>query len=170
MPIKNIIFYLRLILLLAGFGTGSVASAGVMTGQVSTVIIIPLTIIKFADLNFGNIIPSASAGTVAVDPFTGSVTLTGGVIAAGGPPNAAFFETYGGPLQTLTVNRGPYPVLSDGNGHTMNVTQLTLDGSTTRFLSAAGLVQLHVGGTLQVGANQAGGNYTGNFLIYVTYQ
>ncbi len=51
----------------------------------------------------------------------------------------------------------------------MNVTVLTLNGPTLRFLSAAGLLDLRVGGTLAVKANQAEGDYSGTFQIIVTY-
>jgi Domain of unknown function (DUF4402) len=73
-------------------------------------------------------------------------------------------------LQTLQVNRGPLPVLNRaGGGATMNVTGLTLNGPVTRFLNAAGVLDLRVGGTLAVGANQLSGSYSGTFQIIVTY-
>ena len=128
-------------------------------------------IIKLKDLDFGTLTSTPVAGTASVNPFTGAVTTTGGVTAAGGTNTAANFETYGGPLQTLTINRGSYPVLTRSGGtQTMTVTALTLDGATTRFLNGAGLVVLNVGGTLAVGANQVPGTYAGTFTIFVTYQ
>lgn len=42
----------------------------------------------------------------------------------------------------------------------MNVTQLTLNGPTLRLLNAAGLIDLRVGGTLAVAANQMAVTYT----------
>jgi hypothetical protein len=51
----------------------------------------------------------------------------------------------------------------------MNVSGLTLNGPTFRFLDEAGVLDLRVGGTLQVGANQAPGTYRGTFQINVTY-
>jgi len=146
------------------------AFASSTTGKASTVVIQPLTLINFTPLNFGKIIAGTTAGTVTVDPVAGTASATGGAKLAGGTVNAAYFESYGGPLQTLTVNRGPLPILSDGAGHTMAVSGLTLDGATTRFLGTAGLVKLNVGGTLNVGANQVSGDYTATFQIYVTYQ
>ena len=149
---------------------GQAVRAASVTNTVSTVVIIPLTIIKFKDLDFGTLVPSSTAGTVTIDPYTSARSTTGGVTAFGGTPQAAQFETYGGPLQTLTVNRGPLPVLTRvGGTQTMNVTGLTLDGSTTRFLTGAGLVVLNVGGTMNVGANQVPGTYVGTFSILVTY-
>jgi hypothetical protein len=51
----------------------------------------------------------------------------------------------------------------------MNVSGLTLNGPTFRFLDEAGVLDLRIGGTLQVEANQASGTYRGTFQINVTY-
>jgi Domain of unknown function (DUF4402) len=130
----------------------------------------PLSIINLRDLDFAINAAGTTAGTVVIDPTTDARTVTGGVVAAGGTPQAAQFYTYGGPLQTLQVFRGPLPVLNRaGGGASMNVTGLTLNGPTTRFLNAAGLLDLRVGGTLAVGANQQSGSYSGTFDIIVNY-
>lgn len=140
------------------------------TGNTEAVLLRPLSIVNTDDLDFGTLLHGATAGTVIIDPFTDGRTTTGGVTAAGGAPLAARFVTYGGPLQTLQVNRGPLPVLTRvGGGATMNVTQLTLNGPVLRFLNAAGVVDLRVGGTMNVAANQLDGTYTGTFQIIVTY-
>ncbi len=142
------------------------AGAGAPT---EAVLLRPLSIVNTDDLQFGTMLRGVTAGTVVIDPFTDIRTTTGGVTAAGGNPAAARFVTYGGPLQTLQVNRGPLPVLTNGTGGTMAVTQLTLNGPVTRFLSAAGVLDLRVGGTLAVSANQPEGVYSGTFQIIVTY-
>ncbi len=129
----------------------------------------PLSIVNTDDLIFGTMLRGTTAGTVVIDPFTDGRATTGGVTAAGGSPAAARFVTYGGPLQNLQVNRGPLPVLTNGTGGTMNVTNLTLNGPVLRFLTAAGVLDLRVGGTLAVAANQAEGVYSGTFQIIVTY-
>jgi hypothetical protein len=130
----------------------------------------PLSLLKLRDLDFATNISGVTNGTVIVDPTTDARTTTGGVTAAGGTPQAAQFYTYGGPLQNVQVNRGPLPVLNRvGGGATMNVTGLTLNGPTLRFLNAAGLLDLRVGGTLNVTANKLPGDYSGTFDIIVTY-
>lgn len=91
-------------------------------------------------------------------------------MAAGGVPQAAPFYTYATGHQTLQVTRGPLLVLNRaGGGATMNVTQLTLNGPVLRVIGAAGLLDLRVGGTLAVAANQMDGTYSGVFNITVTY-
>jgi len=143
---------------------------GTATAPARAITIRPLSILNLGDLDFAINSGGATAGTVVIDPTTDARTTTGGTIATGGTPIAARFISYGGPLQTLQVTRGPLPVLTRaGGGATINVTQLTLNGPTTRFLNGAGLLDLRVGGTLAVAANQPGGSYSGTFQITVTY-
>lgn len=155
---------------LAALALATPAEAAGSAGTANAVTLRPLSIVNITELDFGVIAAGPTAGTVVINAASGARTTTGGVTAAGGTPNAAQFFTYGGPLQSLQVNRGPLPVLSRaGGGATMNVTQLTLNGPTLRFLNAAGLLDLRVGGTLAVGANQLNGSYSGTFQIIVTY-
>jgi hypothetical protein len=148
---------------------GAALSATASTA-VSAITLRPLSLLKLRDLDFATNISGATAGTIIIDPTTDARTTTGGVTAAGGTPQAAQFYTYGGPLQNVQVNRGPLPVLNRaGGGATMNVTGLTLNGPTLRFLNAAGLLDLRVGGTLNVTANKLAGDYSGTFDIIVTY-
>ena len=157
-------------MLLAGISQGTPVLAAGTPGNVGAVTLRPLSIVNTEDLDFGTMLRPATAGTVVLNPTTGGRSVTGGVVAAGGTPRAAQFFTYGGPLQNVQVNRGPLPVLSRvGGGATMAVTGLTLNGPTLRFLTAAGLLDLRVGGTLAVAANQLDGDYSGSFQIIVTY-
>lgn len=156
---------------LAGaLAVGGGAHAATQVGPTKAITLRPLSIVKLRDLEFGRLIAGATAGTVVINPVTDARATTGGVTAAGGAPLAAQFYTYGTANLVMQVTRGPLPVLSRaGGGATMNVTQLTLNGPTTRVLNATGLIDLRVGGTLAVGANQLSGSYSGSFNITVTY-
>ena len=146
------------------------AQAATQSGTGKAIALRPLSIVKLRDLEFGRLVSGTTAGTVVIDPSTDGRTTTGGVLAAGGTPLAAQFFTYATGNQTLQVTRGPLPVLNRaGGGDTMNVTQLTLNGPVLRIIGAAGLLDLRVGGTLAVAANQIDGSYAGNFDITVTY-
>ncbi len=149
---------------------GAPAMAGSQQGPVQANVLQPLQIINISDLRFGTILRGTTAGTVVINPNTSARTKTGGPTLVGNDGGAAQFLTYGGPLQFVQVNRGPLPVLTrQGGGGTMNVTGLTLNGPVNRFLSSAGILDLRVGGTLAVGANQPSGRYSGTFDIIVTY-
>ena len=155
---------------LLGAAMPGIAVAATAPTAARAITLRPLSLLNLRDLVFANNISGATGGTVIIDPFTDARVTTGGVIAAGGTPQAAQFYTYGGPLQNIQVNRGPLPVLNRaGGGATMNVTGLTLNGPTLRFLNAAGLLDLRVGGTLNVTANKLAGTYSGTFQIIVTY-
>lgn len=146
------------------------ARAATQTGPTRAITLRPLSIVKLRDLEFGRLVSGTTAGTVVINPTTDARTTTGGVVAAGGVPQAAQFYTYATGNQTLQVTRGPLPVLNRaGGGATMNVTQLTLNGPVLRVIGAAGLLDLRVGGTLAVAANQIDGTYSGIFNITVTY-
>jgi hypothetical protein len=148
----------------------SPAAAGTTAAEAGVITLRKLSILNLSDLDFAANISGAAAGTVTIDPDNDARSNTGGTVAAGGIPQAAKFYTYGGARQNLQVNRGALPVLTRvGGGATMNVTGLTLNGPVLRYLNAAGLLDLRVGGTLAVAANQLPGVYTGSFQITVTY-
>ena len=152
---------------LAGAGAAHAATA---SATAKVIALRPLSILKMRDLDFGTMISSTVAGTVIIDPDTDARSVTGGVTAAGGTPQAAQFLTYGTQNSILQVNRGPLPVLNRaGGGATMNVTALTLNGPVLRVVSPAGVLDLRVGGTLAVKANQLDGVYSATFDIILTY-
>lgn len=152
----------------AAIATPAYAGSAVATAKAIT--LTPLSIVKYGDLDFGTLVAGGTAGTVDVDATTDARTTSGGAVAAGGTPTAARFYTYGTGLQTLQVTLGAAPTLTHASlPATMTVTSLTLDGPLIRTLSAAGLVDLHVGGTLAVGANQQDGLYSGTFDVTVDY-
>ncbi|MEO1169719.1 MAG: DUF4402 domain-containing protein [Pseudomonadota bacterium] len=152
------------------FGQHAMALAADQAADSEAVIVTPLSLVNTTDLEFGTLLAGSTAGTVVINPNNDARSTTGGVTAAGSGGQAAQFWTYGGPRQFIYVTRGPLPVLDRvGGGGSMNVSRLTLNGSVFRYLNSAGLLDLRVGGTLQVGADQAPGTYEGDFQITVTY-
>lgn len=144
--------------------------AATAVGTAKAIALKPLSIVNLRDLDFATALSGTTAGTIVIDPTTDARTVTGGVTAAGGTPQAAQFYTYATGNQILQVTRGPLPVLNrGGGGASMNVTVLTLNGATLRVVPAAGLLDLRVGGTLAVSANQLAGTYSGTFQINVDY-
>jgi hypothetical protein len=139
-----------------------------------------------ADMDFGDIVPSASNGTVVMTPSaTPTCTVTGGLVRTG-PCKAAEFTGTAFSGAQLRVRR-PNPnsiTLTGPGGNTMTVTAFTL-GSTAptvylgnpgnspnhrfRVDAADGSYTFYVGGTLNVGANQFPGIYNGAFEIDVSY-
>jgi hypothetical protein len=143
------------------------------TANATATIITPISITNVADLNFGNIVAGTGAGTVTV-ATTGTRTSTGDVIlpsATLGTVNAAEFTvtgladaTYAITLPTTSID------ISETGGTTMTVDNFTSNPSVTDGgVLTNGTQTLSVGATLNVGAGQAAGDYTGKFSVTVAY-
>ena len=131
----------------------------------------PLSLLKLGDLDFGRIASGATAGTVTIDPNNDARSSTGGVTLMGGTPIAARFISYGtqGSLLIITRTANPILVTRVSGTETMLVDNLILNGPTIRAIAANGTMDLRVGATLSVGANQAEGNYVGDMDVFVNY-
>jgi len=138
------------------------------TGSVA--LLSPLTVLKWADLDFGALVVTA-AGTAVIDPLTGARTATGGVVPAGTNAHAAKFIATGNRNSVVNIRlpKNPITVKRVGGTQTMTVSNWTLDGNTNRKVSPSQTVDFAVGATLTVGANQTPGLYTGTFSVTVQY-
>jgi len=131
----------------------------------------PLSLVKTADLEFGSIIPAATAGTVSIDAVSNARSKTGGVVlATGAAPGAASFRA-AGVVNVLALITLPASItLTRGGGtETMTVDTITTNGSTTRLFPGSATIDVNVGGRLNVGANQVAGSYSGTFNLTVIY-
>ena len=170
---------------------GLLLAAGLVSGQaiaddtnsasatVNAEILIPITIANtdMQGISFGNIIFFGDAGTVTLSPLsvatrapsntnfltgTGAGTVTAAKFTVSGEPDAAYSVT----LPTdLTLNSGT-------SADTMSVdefTSLNAAEGTVGTLSEAGSELFYVGATLNVGATQASGTYSGSFDVTVNY-
>jgi hypothetical protein len=71
----------------------------------------------------------------------------------------------------VQVTLGTAPTLTRSGGtETMTMTALTMNGGINRTLTAAGTLDLRIGGTLAVAANQVAGVYAGTFTVTVDYR
>ena len=119
-------------------------------------------------LAFGELVAGATSGTAAVSP-AGARTLTGGVSTgnSGGITSASFTVT-GIPLFTYAITLPSSAAITAG-GNSMTVNAFTSSPSGTGQLSVLGTQALTVGATLNVGASQASGSYSGTFSVTVVY-
>ena len=139
------------------------------SADASANIIVPIAIAKVdgMDLKFGNIIADADGGTVAIST-TGAPTLTGiNAPSVTGDRQQAQFTVTGFEGATYAVTLPGSATLSSG-GNNMTVNSFVSNPSGTGVLTG-GSQALNVGATLNVGANQAPGLYTGNFSVTVVY-
>ena len=147
-------------------------------GEAEVIVLRPLSFFKVNDLHFGDIIPSASAGTVTIEP-DGSRSRTGGVTLAGNGGEPARFAGLGSFNRQVNISLGSNMIWITGPGTRMRVRNFEIGSTPTAILSTAptrfritsplGNYNFPVGGTLEVGANQAPGDYSGTFTITVNY-
>lgn len=170
--------FLLCALLCVGFAQP--AYAGQSNGVGRTTVVNSLSLIKDADLNFGDLISGTTAGTVIVDPQS-IRQVNGGPVAAGGTVSAARFQGSGTGGQRIRVRAptGSYILTESFSGAIMTLRDLTLEvdnadllgrGNSGQYrITGAGPFTVRVGGTLDVGANQPSGTYLGTFDIDVNY-
>ena len=145
-------------------------------------VLLPLTLTKSTDLDFGTVVASAAAGTVAISADDGSRTVTGGVTGVPSfPGGRALFQGAGSASQQVVLTLNAATTLVSG-GNTITVTNMTFDTgaasatnasgnlATTRTINGTGAFSIGVGGLFQIAANQANGVYTGTFSVTADYQ
>lgn len=166
-------------LLIASVAASSPAMAQTGAGaQAEAIVLRPLSFFKVNDLDFGDIIPSASAGTVTIEP-DGSRSRTGGVTLAGGGGEPARFAGLGTVNRQVNISLGSNNIWITGPGTRMRVRDFAIGSTPTallattptrfRITSTLGNYNFPVGGTLEVGASQAPGDYSGTFTITLNY-
>jgi len=133
-------------------------------------LIYPLTVVRKNDMDFGYLAVT-TAGTAVINPNTGALTTTGGVVSLGGAPMPATFigAARSSAVVNIRVPNQPLTITRVGGTETMIVRDFTLQGADKRTLARLEAFEFNVGATLGVGANQAEGLYTGTFDIIVQY-
>ena len=183
MRTSHIIFPLRKQCGLAAFALFLLPAAPALAqnsaqGEAEAIVLRPLSFFKVNDLDFGSIIASGTAGTVRLAP-DGSRTRTGGVTLAGNGGEPARFAGLGTPNRQVNISLGSNTIWITGPGVRMRVRDFEIGSTPTAILtttptrfsiaSALGNYNFPVGGTLEVGANQTPGDYSGTFTITLNY-
>ena len=140
------------------------------------VVILPLTLSKTSDLDFGTIVASPTlAGTVSINADDGARAVTGGVVMVPSfPGGRAVFQGAGTPTQNVLLTLQAPAVLNNGS-FTIPVNSMTFDTvagnwTTTRTVDGTGAFQIGVGGVFGIAANQANGVYSAPFIVTAQYQ
>lgn len=150
------------------------------TGSSQAIILRPLSFFNIDDLDFGAIIPNGtSAGTLRMQP-NGTRTATGGMVLVDNSQQPARFTGLGAPNQVVQIRiqgnsstlTGPGAAILAQDFEISNNFGLATTPSPVRFriTSASGAFDFAVGATLNIGANQAAGDYSGSFTVNVNYQ
>jgi hypothetical protein len=149
------------------------------TADAQIAVVRPLEFIRVENLDFGRVIRSSTAGTVTIAP-DGTRTKTGGVTLIGTGFQAAEFAGMGTNNQRVDVSLGANFINVTGPGAPMRVHTFVIGSTPTAILtttprrfrinSPTGIFIFPVGATLDVGANQTPGTYTGTWSITLNYQ
>lgn len=155
------------------------AQSATQSGEAQVGVVTPLSFIQTEELNFGQIFASNTAGTVTVAP-DGTRTRTGGVTLFGNSHQPAEFAGMGSFNQRVQVSLGSNTIFLTGPGVRMRARTFVIGSTPTatltttprvfRIASTTGAFRFPVGATLEVGANQAPGTYTGIWTITLNYQ
>lgn len=151
--------------------SSALAATPAKQSAAAAIVLKPLSLIKKTNMDFGTLIASAVAGTATIDPATGAVTTSGGVLRASSTTSAGIFMGAGSrnaPYQ-IRIPKNPITLTRSGGTETMTVSTWTLDGPTNRMIGANEAFQFGVGGQLTVAANQVPGTYVGTFDVTVHY-
>lgn len=146
---------------------------GSATANATATILQAVSITKNADLNFGKIIADpTAAGQVAIQTDGTRTIAAGNVVLfdTESEHQAASFTASGtaGRTYSLSLPANESVSLTGPSGSD----PMTITGfvhSATGTLNASGEETFNVGGTLNVGANQAPGQYTGTFTVTAAY-
>ena len=148
------------------------------------VVVLPLTLSKTADLDFGTVIASTTTpGSVTISADDGSRSVTGGVIGVPNyPGNRAIFQGAGTATQNVLLTLQAPAVLSNGS-NSITVSSMVFDSAgasapngvtgyleTTRVINGTGAFSIGVGGTFAIAANQPNGLYSAPFIVTAEYQ
>lgn len=154
------------------------AFAGTASGGAEVTIVRPLSFVIDDNLDFGTVVRSATAGTVTIAP-DGTRTQTGGATLANGTHKPASFAGQGTFNQRVDISLGSNSILLTGPGASMRVRNFVIGSTPTavlttaplrfRIAAATGVFAFPIGATLEVGANQAPGQYTGTWSITLNY-
>ncbi len=143
----------------------SAAQAATATGTAKAKILRQIQLTNTSDLQFATIVSGATASTVAVST-SGGATCGAGLLCTG-TTTAANFNIVGTNGAVVVVGGDANVTLNGSISGTMTAA-LTYSNTTVTLGTSGGAFQ--VGGTLNVGANQASGDYTGTFNVTANYQ
>ena len=161
--------------LAAAGAAGQIANAATDNITINARILDPVGITQTLTMNFGSL-TETGAGT-AVLGFTDNITPSGTITAIGSNAQTGGFKVAGSTGVNIVISQDGSATLTSG-ANTMNVTNIqvqnplnTITGQTiTVQLAANPSANFDVGGTLNIGAGQAAGVYTGTQTITALYQ
>jgi hypothetical protein len=167
---KKIILSFLAIVMVVSFSNKVMAQSTANSDALAT-LIIPISIVKNVNMDFKTVAGSATAGTVVMAATVGAaLSPTGGCTVISGTPTAGKFTVTGQGTQVFTITLPTAASTLTGSvAGDITVDNWTCSEPLTTAALVGGTLVFYVGGTLNVGANEVAGLYSGNFDIIVDY-
>jgi hypothetical protein len=137
------------------------------SATIAASIVAPISISPTTQLDFGNIAPSSIGGSLTVSTG-GASTATNVTELAGASVSQGVLSVTGNGGANFSVSL-PVNVTLTSASNSMTVNNFNHDGGATPSISGGGTRTLNIGATLNVGANQPGGSYSGTYFVTVNY-
>ena len=145
--------------------TGAMAADA--TGTANATIAAAITIAQTTQMSFGSVSPSATQAGTVVLAAAGTTTDSNVTRLSGASAAAGTFTVEGANSATYAVTLPSTAVTRTSGANSMTATTFTTNATGT--LSGSGSEVFGVGATLNVGAAQASGSYSGNYTVTVNY-
>ena len=175
---KKLLIVLAVVLFTVGFANKVSAQLVTKSNSAGGEIVAPITLTSVNKLEFGRIATGTVAGSVVLTPaaapgITYDVVLA---VPGGATRSAASYDVTGtgGYKYAISVPTGSITLAGSAAGTSMTVSgfnalSVGTPNTTGGTLTTGGTDVFYVGGTLNVGASQAAGVYSGTFNVSVNY-
>jgi hypothetical protein len=127
-----------------------------------------LSIVNTSSMEFGSVSVSATAGNVIIG-VDGTRSATGGVtINPAGSFTPAKFVLEGKPNANFILKLPDKVELRDGQGNVIEVTNFK-SSTDSGQLDGNGVLEINVGGQINLDANESSGDYSGTMIVELHY-
>ncbi len=160
-------------------------SGDTATARTQVAMLTPGSVAKTADMDFGKIAQSNTAGTIVLTPQAVATCTASGTLIRVGACRAARFSIFGKKNNHVRIreNNGGQITLNGPSGATMQLTNMVVgvvgmsafnnangwDFGNWRIDTANGITEFYVGGTLHIAAAQTPGVYNGTLVIQIQF-
>lgn len=174
---KKLMFLVLILTLVFGISSGTIFAQTQptldATAQIYAEVIEAFDLSNLEDLDFGTLAAAAdTGGTITVSP--NGTSSTSNIPYHDGIVNAAGFEITSGYSGTegilYSVELPTSVTINNGNGGSMTVDNFTSDLIGNEGFITSTSEEFAVGATLNVGAAQEAGSYSGSFEVTVTIE
>jgi hypothetical protein len=166
-PTAALFSLLAMLLPAAGIAAPMPASPA---AQGHALVLRPLILERLVDMDFA-MLGVTTGGTATIDPISGNMTVSGGLVHIGGTPSPARFAGAASKRSVVNIRVPKQPVLITrvGGTETLSVSNFTLDGQDKKTLAQQESFTFAVGAQITVPAGTVEGVYVGEIDVTVQY-